>query len=188
MSPTYIGGVQQQTPLALGLLAALLVLHVLGLVDDRKPLGPYVKLFVQLAVAAIVVVGFDMRALTALDVLRPRAVDRRSPSSGSSRITNAFNFLDNMDGLSAGVAAVCDDGVPRHRPARSASGSSPATLALLLGALLGFLCFNFPPAQIFMGDSGSLVIGFLLGVLTVRTTFLPPGRTGARAGTRSSRR
>ena len=41
--------------------------------------------------------------------------------------------------------------------------------------MLGFLCFNFPPASIFMGDSGSLVIGFLLGVLTVRTTFLTPG-------------
>ena len=53
-------------------------------------------------------------------------------------------------------------------------------LALLLGALLGFLCFNFPPATIFMGDSGSLVIGFLLGVLTVRTTYLPPGMDIAR--------
>jgi UDP-GlcNAc:undecaprenyl-phosphate GlcNAc-1-phosphate transferase len=50
-----------------------------------------------------------------------------------------------------------------------------ATLALLLGAVLGFLCFNFPPASIFMGDSGSLVIGLLLGILTVRTTFLPHG-------------
>jgi UDP-GlcNAc:undecaprenyl-phosphate GlcNAc-1-phosphate transferase len=50
-----------------------------------------------------------------------------------------------------------------------------AALALLLGALLAFLCFNFPPASIFMGDGGSLIVGFLLGVLTVRTTFLRPG-------------
>src|SRR5439155_1255012 len=53
------------------------------------------------------------------------------------------------------------------------------TLALLLGALLGFLCWNFPQARIFMGDSGSLLIGLVLGVLTVRTTFLPPGRQWA---------
>jgi UDP-GlcNAc:undecaprenyl-phosphate GlcNAc-1-phosphate transferase len=51
-----------------------------------------------------------------------------------------------------------------------------AMLALLIGALAGFLCFNFNPASIFMGDSGSLVIGLLLGILTVRTTFLPPDR------------
>jgi UDP-GlcNAc:undecaprenyl-phosphate/decaprenyl-phosphate GlcNAc-1-phosphate transferase len=54
-----------------------------------------------------------------------------------------------------------------------------ASLALLLGALLGFLAWNFPPARIFMGDSGSLVIGFILGVLTVRTTFLPHDRQWA---------
>ena len=62
-------------------------------------------------------------------------------------------------------------------------------LALLIGALLGFLCFNFPPAKIFMGDSGSLVIGLLLGVLTMRTTY--PAEGGGfrgRGGTRCSRR
>jgi UDP-GlcNAc:undecaprenyl-phosphate GlcNAc-1-phosphate transferase len=48
-------------------------------------------------------------------------------------------------------------------------------LAMLVGSLLGFLCFNFAPASIFMGDSGSLLIGLVLGVLTVRTTYLPPG-------------
>jgi UDP-GlcNAc:undecaprenyl-phosphate/decaprenyl-phosphate GlcNAc-1-phosphate transferase len=50
-----------------------------------------------------------------------------------------------------------------------------ATLACLTGGLLGFLVFNFPPARIFMGDSGSLVVGFVLGVLTLRTNFLLPG-------------
>ncbi len=89
-------------------------------------------------------------------------------------ITNAFNFLDNMDGLSAGVATVCTTAflvtaLSIHQWFVAAS------LALLLGALLGFLYWNFPPAKIFMGDSGSLVIGFVLGVLTVRTTYLPAG-------------
>jgi UDP-GlcNAc:undecaprenyl-phosphate GlcNAc-1-phosphate transferase len=48
-------------------------------------------------------------------------------------------------------------------------------LAMLLGSLLGFLCFNYPPATIFMGDSGSLLVGLLLGILTIRTTYLPAG-------------
>src|SRR5690606_22795040 len=88
--------------------------------------------------------------------------------------TNAFNFLDNMDGLSAGVAAVCTLAF-LITAITIEQWFVAATLALLLGALLGFLCFNFPPASIFQGDAGSLVVGFLLGVLTVRTTFLAPG-------------
>jgi UDP-GlcNAc:undecaprenyl-phosphate GlcNAc-1-phosphate transferase len=90
-------------------------------------------------------------------------------------ITNAFNFLDNMDGLSAGVAAVCTTAF-LVTAISIEQWFVAATLALLLGALLGFLFWNFPPAKIFMGDSGSLVIGFVLGVLTVRTTYLPPGQ------------
>jgi UDP-GlcNAc:undecaprenyl-phosphate/decaprenyl-phosphate GlcNAc-1-phosphate transferase len=90
-------------------------------------------------------------------------------------ITNAFNFLDNMDGLSAGVAAVCTAAF-LVTAVLIGQWFVAASLALLLGALLGFLCFNFNPASIFMGDSGSLVIGLVLGVLTIRTTYLPPGR------------
>jgi UDP-GlcNAc:undecaprenyl-phosphate GlcNAc-1-phosphate transferase len=168
-------GVRQQTPLALGLLGAMLAMHVLGLRDDRRAMGPFAKLFVQLGIVAAFVVAFDVRALTFLD-------DKglgRWPSVVLTvlwigAITNAFNFLDNMDGLSAGVAAIC---TAAFLVAALSIGQwfVAAALALLLGALLGFLCFNFAPASIFMGDSGSLVIGLLLGVLTVRTTFLRPG-------------
>jgi len=77
-----------------------------------------------------------------------------------------------MDGLSAGVAAVATTAF-LITAASIGQWFVAATLALMLGSLLGFLCFNFPPAKIFMGDSGSLVIGFVLGVLTVRTTYLP---------------
>ena len=89
-------------------------------------------------------------------------------------ITNAFNFLDNMDGLSSGVAAVC--GLAFLVTAVLIGQWFVAgMLAMLVGALVGFLCFNFSPASIFMGDSGSLVIGFVLGSLTVRPTYLMPG-------------
>ena len=172
-------GIRQQTPLALGLLGALLAIHLLGLRDDRRAMGPFVKLFIQLAITTAFVTWFDVRALTFLDAPSAKLGLGRLPSIALTvlwitAITNAFNFLDNMDGLSAGVAAVCT-------AAFLATALSiqqwfvAAALSLLLGALLGFLCFNFAPASIFMGDAGSLVIGLLLGVLTVRTTFLRPG-------------
>ena len=174
-----IAGGQHQTPLSLGLLAAMLVMHAMGLFDDRKALGPYLKLFIQLAVTTVLVVGFKMRALTTLDSIGlgiwPSVVVSVFWIAG---ITNAFNFLDNMDGLSAGVAAVATTAF-LITTLLIGQWFVAATLALLLGALLGFLCFNFPPARIFMGDSGSLIIGFLLGVLTVRTQFIPHGQEWA---------
>ena len=167
----YVGGIVRQTPLALALVGAMLVLHVMGLMDDRRALGPYSKLLVQLAVAAALVGSFgQLRVLTNF----PAAASVALSVLWITAITNAFNFLDNMDGLSAGVAAVC---TTAFLVAALSIGQwfVAGSLALLLGALLGFLCFNFPPASIFMGDAGSLVVGLLLGVLTVRTTFLREG-------------
>ncbi len=164
-------GAKLQSGLALAFLAATLVLHVMGLIDDRKALGPFLKLLVQFLAAAALVVPFpQMRVLTALGPTVSIVVS----ILWIAAITNAFNFLDNMDGLSAGVAAVA---VTAFLITAASIGQwfVASTLAMLLGALIGFLCFNFPPASIFMGDSGSLVIGFVLGVLTVRTTFLPRG-------------
>ena len=171
-------GIRYQTPMALKFLLAIALMHLLGLCDDRRSLGPYIKLFAQLAIVGMLVVWADLRALTVLDQMLGMG---KLPSIAITvmwivAITNAFNFLDNMDGLSAGVAAVCT-------LAFLATAVSiqqwfvAACLALLLGALLGFLCFNFAPASIFMGDSGSLIIGLILGVLTVRTTYLLPNQS-----------
>jgi UDP-GlcNAc:undecaprenyl-phosphate/decaprenyl-phosphate GlcNAc-1-phosphate transferase len=164
------GGVVRQTPMALGILGAAFVLHIVGLLDDRKAMGPWTKLIVQLLVAAIVVVAFDIRALTTLGY----ALSVILSILWIVAITNAFNFLDNMDGLSAGIAAIATTAF-LITTLLIEQWFIAGSLALLLGTLLGFLFWNFPPAKIFMGDSGSLVIGFILGVLTVRTTFLPKG-------------
>src|SRR5207253_6218535 len=130
----------------------------------------------QIAIISFLVIAFDMRALTALDSMMHLG---RWPSVvltvlWITAITNAFNFLDNMDGLSAGVAAVCTTAF-LVTALSIEQWFVAASLALLLGTLLGFLCFNFAPATIFMGDSGSLLIGLILGTLTVRTTALQPG-------------
>ena len=179
VDPAYVRGVAEQTPMALGLVATLAAMHVLGLADDRRALGPYLKLGVQLAAIAAFVVGSDSRVLTFADGWGLG----RWPSwivtvVWIGAITNAFNFLDNMDGLSAGVGAVCTAAF-LVAAVTIQQWFVAATLAMLLGSLLGFLCFNFAPASIFMGDSGSLLIGLLLGVLTVRTTYIPRGERWA---------
>ena len=171
----YVDGVRQHTPLALGLLGAMGVMHGLGLADDRRAMGPYLKLSVQLGVIAAFVVGTDSRVVTFADAWGLG----RWPSVVATvlwigAVTNAFNFLDNMDGLSAGVGAVCAAAF-LVAALTIQQWFVAATLAMLLGSLLGFLCFNFAPATIFMGDGGSLLIGLLLGVLTVRTTYIPKG-------------
>lgn len=172
----HIDGLRDQTPLALGVLAALLAVHVLGLIDDRRRLGPYSKLLVQLAVAAGLVLLCRLRILELLG--------HRYGAAGEIVgivlsivwivvVTNAMNFLDNMDGLTAGVGAIC---ASLYLAATLIGGQwfVAGTAALLAGALAGFLVFNFPPARVFMGDGGSLVVGLLLAIISIRTTYFAP--------------
>jgi UDP-GlcNAc:undecaprenyl-phosphate GlcNAc-1-phosphate transferase len=155
-----------QTGLALALIASVAALHVVGLVDDRRGLGPYSKLAVQLAVSLVLVIGFDVRLL---ELAGPIASILLTVL-WLVAITNAFNFLDNMDGLSGGVAVICGSLLMATALVES-QWFVAAALGLLVGALLGFLVFNFPPASIFMGDGGSLVVGFVIAVCSVRVVY-----------------
>jgi len=92
-------------------------------------------------------------------------------------IINAFNFLDNMDGLSAGIAAIISV-VLFVSAALSGQVFVGAMALVFIGSLCGFLVFNFPPAKIFMGDSGSLVVGFFVALLTLRTTYYHETQSG----------
>ena len=168
----HIPGVASKTPMALGILAGALVLHVIGLIDDRRNLGAWLKLALEIAVAAAVVVFFKVRVLT----LAGPAISIIVTILWIVAITNAFNFLDNMDGLSAGVAAICAAAL---LGAAASIGQLFVTgwLCVILGALLGFLPYNFPPAKVFMGDAGSLVIGFLLAVASCLTTYVHPSQS-----------
>ncbi len=155
--------------IALGAVA----MHVLGLVDDRRAIGPWTKLVVQLAFAASVVVFADLRLVTALDVFGPAGVATSAVLTvvWIVALCNAINFLDNMDGLAGGVAAIA---AAIFLAATIINGQwfTATALALLCGSLMGFLVHNVPPARIFMGDGGSLLVGWLLATLTVRTTFV----------------
>ncbi len=143
-----------------------LVVLALGLVDDRRKLSAAFKLGVETVVALGVALSGQRLELwdtgpvlgTAATVLWILAV------------TNAFNLLDHMDGLSSGVAAISGLGflvVALQTGQEALAGP----LVALLGACAGFLLFNFPPARIFLGDAGSLFLGFWLSCLTVSFTF-----------------
>lgn len=168
----HLPGIAHRAPMAMGILGCALALHVLGIIDDRKALGPWIKLTVQLAAAAVVVLAWDVRVLTIAGPTTSTIVS----ILWIVGITNAFNFLDNMDGLSAGVGAICAAALLL---AAASIGQLfvAALLCLLLGALLGFLPYNFSPASTFMGDAGSLVVGFLLAVASCLTTYVQPGQT-----------
>jgi UDP-GlcNAc:undecaprenyl-phosphate GlcNAc-1-phosphate transferase len=167
----------ESTSTAIAMLACMTLLHVMGLIDDRRSLGPLPKFAVQFGCAFVMAMFFDVRLLTLLDNQLPAAP---WPSVIVTvlwivAITNAINFMDNMDGLAGGVSAIAA-ALFMIATILNAQWFIAGTLALLIGALVGFLIFNFPSpnARIFMGDGGSLVVGFLLAVLTARTTFYNP--------------
>lgn len=175
----HLAGLQDKSAHAWLILAAALALHVLGLIDDRKPLGPFLKLAILAGVSLAALVLTQTRMFTMLDGIAG------GPWASYTLtllwvlvVTNALNFLDNMDGLSAGVAtvaAVCFLAIALL----AGQWFVAAMLALLVGSLLGFLWFNKPPASIFMGDGGSLVVGFLLAYLSVRITYTHTNATNA---------
>jgi UDP-GlcNAc:undecaprenyl-phosphate GlcNAc-1-phosphate transferase len=162
----------ETTQTAAAVLVCLAVLHVMGIIDDRRSLDALPKLVVQIVAAAVLATWFDVRLLSLLD-----DATRLGPVPSILVtvawivvVTNAINFIDNMDGLAGGVSLVAAS-LFMVATIVNQQWFIASTLALLAGALAAFLVFNFPPASIFMGDGGSLVVGFLLAVLTVRTTY-----------------
>lgn len=168
---THLPGIASKLPTMLAILGAALVLHIVGIIDDRRPLGPLHKFAVQFAVAIFIAGPMGVRAAQAL----PEAISIALTVLWIVLITNAFNFLDNMDGLSAGVAAVA---AAIFAVAATHAGQIfvPVMAWVIVGALLGFLMYNFTPATIFMGDAGSLPLGFLMAVLTILTTYYDPSK------------
>lgn len=166
----HLDGAAGKLPTALGILAVAAGLHAMGLVDDARALGPWVKLGVQVVAALVTAWALEVRVLT----FAGPAISIAVSTVWLVVILNAMNFLDNMDGLSAGVAAIIAAAL-LLAAMQMGQVFVAAWLAVLLGALLGFLPQNVPPARMFMGDAGSLVIGYLLGVLSCLTTYAGSG-------------
>lgn len=132
------------------------VLFVVGLIDDLLNVKPYQKLFGQVVGAAVVIFSGMQLQWTDSEILNIGIT-----LFWLIGITNAINLLDNMDGLAAGISTIAAASLVAILLATNQTNVLPLVL-IFIGALVGFLCFNFNPASIFMGDSGSLFIGFFL--------------------------
>jgi len=150
-------------------LAAIIIggtlVSAVGLVDDHRGLRPRTKLFWQVVAALILIVG-NVR----IRFLASPWLDIPLTVFWVVGICNAINFMDNMDGLAAGVAAVAA-GSFLVIAAINGQVLVSSLAAALLGACLGFLVYNFQPALTFMGDAGSLLLGFMLAVLGIKLNF-----------------
>jgi len=155
-------------------LLCVFVLFVLGLWDDKKHLGPFFKLAVQFAVAIIAAAVADVRVEFFVE---SKIITTLLSAVWIVLIINAFNFLDNMDGLAAGIAVIASC-ILFTAAALSGQVFVGGLAIVFIGTLLGFLVFNFPPAKIFMGDAGSLVVGFFVALLTLRTTYYQEAQSG----------
>ncbi len=183
----HLAGLKSKAADAGVMLGCLLGVHVLGLVDDRRPLGPWIKLSITLALITVLVVATDSRLLTMLDAWAGgRWLSVALTVLWIGAITNAMNFLDNMDGLAGGVALVASS-MFLWAALAGQQWFVGACFALAAGACAAFLVFNFPwrgsagrGASIFMGDGGSLLLGTLLAFLSVRLTYSTIGGDGTR--------
>lgn len=150
-------------------LAGGTLLSVMGLIDDLKDLPWQPRLMIQIGVACgLVAIGVRGTAFLGIPWL-----EFAISVVWLIVLINSFNFLDNMDGLSAGIALIVS---LLFAAIMLTSLSEPrwlvaGVLLVLAGSLAGFLCHNWPPAKIFMGDTGSYFIGLLLASMTVLGTF-----------------
>lgn len=145
-----------KSPESVVIVGASAWLFIVGLIDDLYNIKPYQKLFGQL-IGAIVVVGFGLT----LPLTGNGLIDIWITVFWIVGITNAINLLDNMDGLAVGIAAIAASSLAFGMVGSGQTGDI-ILVTVFIGALVGFLIFNFNPASIFMGDCGSMFVGFLL--------------------------
>lgn len=169
----HLAGLAEQSDRLWVLLAGGSVLMILGLVDDRRGIDWRLRLGVQAGMATALVLQ-QWRLSLFLDV--PLVTGALSVF-WIVGLVNSFNMLDNMDGLSAGVATIAAAMLAAvmllapapmsHQPQLFVGGF----LLVLVGALIGFLWHNWPPARLFMGDTGAYLVGYLLAAMTLSATF-----------------
>lgn len=170
--PDTLFGTTRDANLVKSLLVGGSVIVLIGALDDRFELSAKVKLLGQIVAASIVVFGFDMT----VNFINVPFGDHYLFINDWIAIpltifwivgvTNAINLIDGLDGLAAGVSAIS---IATLLVMAIIMGNPVVILlcALLLGSIIGFLFFNFYPARIFMGDTGSLFLGFSLAVLSM---------------------
>ncbi|MBA3052445.1 undecaprenyl/decaprenyl-phosphate alpha-N-acetylglucosaminyl 1-phosphate transferase [bacterium] len=161
-----------------GVFLGSLIILITGMADDRQAVSPTVKLLAQtIAVMMVLMYGVEITGFKIPFmnyVMFPRIVSIIITAIWMLAFTNVINLIDGVDGLACGISAIAAFTFSIVIIIEAAFGLLPggsffALLSLLLsGACLGFLYFNFPPAGVFLGDSGSLLLGFFLGIIAIQ--------------------
>jgi len=159
----------------LGIILGATVIFAFGVVDDIRGLSPLSKLFGQvLGAGVLVVMGVQIQNIH----IPGAAVISLSPELSVVvsliwviAFINIINLIDGLDGLAAGITCIAAASM-FYFATQTGAGSAFVDAALIsiviAGATLGFLRYNFHPASVFMGDSGSMLLGFLLGAITIQ--------------------
>jgi UDP-GlcNAc:undecaprenyl-phosphate/decaprenyl-phosphate GlcNAc-1-phosphate transferase len=149
-----------------------LMIFILGLYDDLRPVGPYWKFAIQAAAALLLCIGgLGIHQLDLFSLGHPlsRAAGMGLTVIWVLLITNAFNLIDGLDGLAAGSALFST--IILFVTSLFVAHPTVTLLTIALaGVIVGFLRYNFHPASIFLGDSGSMFIGFMLSALALAGT------------------
>jgi UDP-GlcNAc:undecaprenyl-phosphate GlcNAc-1-phosphate transferase len=145
-----------------GFMSGGLMVVVLGLADDANGMRPGTKLAGQTAAAIVMLLSGGLQGIPL-----PTPLAFGLALFWMVGLMNAFNFLDNMDGITSGLAAIATFGI---FTLALQNGHVPTAIAAIsvAGGALGFLRYNFAPASIFLGDAGSLFLGYVVGGLSLR--------------------
>jgi UDP-GlcNAc:undecaprenyl-phosphate GlcNAc-1-phosphate transferase len=151
--------------LTIGIFLCSLLIFGVGLYDDLKEVKPYTKFIVQIILSIVVIfLGISIKIIPYPIIAIPLTI------FWIVGITNAVNILDNMDGLASGISFISSGCIFLY----ALQNNLPLVAlfsSIIAGPALGFLKFNFNPAKIFMGDSGSLFLGFILSIITIIGTW-----------------
>ena len=156
-----------------GFMSGGLMVVVLGLADDANGMRPRSKFLGQTAAAAVMLLSGGIDGIPL-----PAPLAFILALFWMVGLMNAFNFLDNMDGITAGLAAIATLGIFVLAVGHGQTNIAIAAIAVAGGAL-GFLWYNFAPASIFLGDAGSLFLGYVVGGLSLRAVAYAEGGVSA---------
>ena len=163
------------TPPLVGLLIGSSILLVVCTVDDRVNLPPLPRLLAQL-LAGLIAYAWGVRVVQIANPvsawLGPEFIlmswlELPVTVLWIAFVTNAMNWLDGLDGLAAGVSAIAATTLALVAASSNQTLMTALPVAALAGAAVGFLRYNYPPASIFMGDSGAMFLGYMLASLSV---------------------
>lgn len=148
------------------------IIILTGLIDDIKPIRARYKLIGQIAAACIVVIYgqlfFNNIKIAGLTLAFPQVINMGLSIFFIVAIINAINLIDGLDGLASGISSIYFITIAILGIFLNKLGGLDIILSvILLGSTLGFLVHNFPPAKVFMGDTGSMFLGFMISVIAL---------------------